>query len=196
MPKDFSFVRDDVLPSFWANAIQEFLSGLNAGIHLEQASDTMVEIPAGTGNDLVAISIDGLWRYRSSTVQRSHPGGAADTYPVFVTCKNNDIRTIPQPFSDFTDYAFDLAVTAPDGTPAIVPGVVDHFRKIGEVEWDGARITKVRQLVGIVDPPPAALIREGPLTSADVDALAEPGQTVFETNAGGDVVVEWVRAVA
>lgn len=36
----------------------------------------------------------------------------------------------------------------------------------------------------------------GPLTEAQVDAILQEGQILYETDAGGDVVAEWVKVAA
>jgi hypothetical protein len=98
-----------------------------------------------------SIAIDGRWRYNTTTVQRAHPGGAAGVYGVFVTAKANSIVNSPAPNTDATDYSFALAIVAGSGTPSIVAGSVDIFQRVGELSWDGVRVTRVRQFVGDVD---------------------------------------------
>lgn len=146
MAKNHLFVRDDVLPSYWANAIQEFISTLAANLRVSRFNATTVEVVAGAADAQVAVGIDGLWRLRSATVQRAHPAGAAGVYGVFAVAKAEDIDAIPDPYTDNTDYSFDLRVEAPGAEPTIVPGTVDAFRKIGETVWDGAAIRFVRSL--------------------------------------------------
>ncbi|MCA1571253.1 MAG: hypothetical protein LC798_13220 [Chloroflexi bacterium] len=117
-------------------------------MRLRKAAVGTIEVTAGASDDLAGLAVDGNMRYREATVQRAHPGGAAGTYPVFAVMKEDDIRSSPLPYSDFTDYTFDLRIEPVGGTPAIVPGTVDGFRKIGEVVWDGAAITDVRFVAG------------------------------------------------
>lgn len=150
MQEHYPFVRDDILPSFWANAIQRLLSNYVApNFRLTQQDATHVQVVAGANEDAAVIVIDGNWRWNEATVSRAHPGGAAATFDVFVTAKANAIVNAPAPFTDNTDYSFALAIVAAGATPPIVAGTVDLFRKIGELTWDGAAITSVTQLVGV-----------------------------------------------
>lgn len=188
-----TFARDDVLPSYWPNNLQKFLSSAVVNFRLRQVagSETTVEVPA-SGSEASAIALNGPIRFNTATVSRAHPGGAAGTYPVFVTAKANDIRNAPLPYSDFTDYSFALDIEAPGGTPAIVAGVVDMYRQVGEVVWDGVRITAVRQLVGterVTDPvaPTATTPEETPLRV--IGAAAQTGDYLrVETSAGGSLL--------
>lgn len=143
-----TFVRDDVLPSWWANAIQRFISTLAVRFRVTRASDTSVAVVASANDGAVTIAIEGKWRWIEATVSRAHPGGAAGAYPLFVTAADNDIVNLPDPGTDNTPYAFALAITAPGNTPPIVAGVVDIFREVGTVLWDGAQIVGIRQSVG------------------------------------------------
>jgi hypothetical protein len=147
MPKHHEFVRDEVLPSWWANAVQEGLSTVSPNFRLRRVNGTTIEIQAGTGDDQVGLSIDGLWRWRTTTVQRSVGAGPAGVYGVFAVGAANDIDEEPLPFTDNTIYPFGLRIEAPGEEPDLIDGVA-VFRKIGEVVWDGAAITRVRQLLG------------------------------------------------
>lgn len=163
-PEFYPFVRDDILPSFWANAIQRFLSNyVSSTLRLTQQDATHVQVVAGAGEDAVVLGIEGKWRWVEATVSRAHPGGAAATFDVFVTAADNAIVNVPDPFTDNTDYSFALAIVAHNATPPIVAGVVDIFRKIGELTWNGAAITAVTQLVGTTS---------AEVTQAELDAEA------------------------
>lgn len=149
MLEHYPFVRDDILPSFWANAIQRLLSNyVSPNFRLTQQDATHVQVVAGADADAAVIVIGGLWRWNEATASRAHPGGAAATFDVFVTAKANAIVNVPAPFTDNTDYSFALAIVAHGATPVIVPGTVDIYRKIGELTWSGAAITAVTQLAG------------------------------------------------
>lgn len=154
MAKNWTFIRDDVFPSWWANSIQEFIGAASHNLEVRELNDTTVEVPAGTFDDQVSIAIDGRWRFRTTSVTRAHPAGVAGTYEVYAVCKENSIVSTPLPFTDATDYNFDLRIEPPGGVPTIVPGTVDFYRKIGQTEWDGAKITGVRQLAGQVSTRP------------------------------------------
>lgn len=167
------FVRDEVFPSYFANALQAFLSSAAFGLRLRRVNATTVEVVAGPSEDIAAVAIDGNMRHREATVQRAHPGGGAGTYPVFLVAKEDDIRSVPAPFSDFTDYSFDLRIEPPAGTPAIVPGTVDVFRKLGEIVWDGAAITAIRQTLDAVE---GAQLADGAVAvSGNLTVTRQPG---------------------
>lgn len=138
-----TFIRDDVLPSWWANAIQRFISTL-AFLRLRQVDAVTIEVLAGADEDAAVLAIDGKWRWIEADVQRAHGGGAPGVYDVWATAADNDIDNMPDPGTDNTDYSFALAITA----TGVEPGAVDLWRKIGDLDWDGAAITQVRQTVG------------------------------------------------
>lgn len=125
------------------DATQEMLGAATSNFRLLVASSTTLTAEAGTVNDQASISIEGKYRFRTTSVTVSHPGGAAGSHSVYVTASANDF-TNPPPNIDATDYNFNLVILT-SGTP----GGVAHFRKVGEVDWDGTKITHVRQLVGL-----------------------------------------------
>lgn len=155
MSQYFPFVRDDVLPSFWANRIQDVISGLMPAMWLRVASQSSVQVTYGpsagdddASNEVIAIPIEGLWRYRTTPVTRA-VGGAAGRYRVWATTGPNDITNTPDPFTDDTDYSFDLDVRAVgSGAPTEVPGSVEHWRILGELQWDGSRIVELVPFYG------------------------------------------------
>lgn len=146
-PVNRLFARDEILPSYLINRIQDQLSGLAPNLRVTKLSNTSVRIPAGTDDDLVAISIDGKWRFVTANVDRNVPAGAATTYDVFACAADNSISNSPLPNTDNTNYAFVLRIVAGGTTPAVEAGVVEIWRKIGEIVWDGSKITRIRQLV-------------------------------------------------
>jgi hypothetical protein len=149
MPKFFPFSRDGVLPSFFTNSLQEFVGTMaSPNLRVEAASSTSVRCPAGAGNDQVAVAIEGRWRYITSTVARTHPGGAAGVYDVYAVAKDNSVSNSPVVFTDSTDYSFDLRITATGVPPTIVPGTLDLYRLIATCRWDGASITAVSANLG------------------------------------------------
>lgn len=143
-----TFARTDVLPSWFINAQQQFISTLVANLALTQSSSTVLQVAATTSNGQVVIGIEGKWRYLTAIKTRAHPGGAAGTYDVYVTASANNIVNTPVTGTDNTVYSFELAITASGVPPTIVAGVVDHYRKIGECHWNGTAIDDVRQIVG------------------------------------------------
>lgn len=141
-----TFVREDPVPSWWANALSRFLSVVAENFQLVQLNDTTVRGVGGADDDAAVIAIDGKWRWRETNTDRAHPGGAAGTYKVWVTAAANAIDNVPNPGTDHTNYAWDLAITA-GAAPAAVAGVVDIWREVGYVVWDGAKITQLVQTV-------------------------------------------------
>lgn len=155
------FVRDEVLPSWWANRIQDRLAPM-LKFRLRRVDATTIEAVAGADDDASALNIDGQWRFVEAPVQRAHPGGAAGFYTVWVTARAQDITNAPLPNTDETDYSFDLAIVEGIGAaPAIVPGVVDVARRVGRLEWDGDEIVQLWQEAGEVGGPQ---IRDDALT--------------------------------
>src|SRR5690349_7522876 len=94
-----SFARDEVLPSYWVNRIQDRLGPLS-NVRLVQASATTVQVPAGAGDDAAAISIEGRWRFNEAAVSVAHPGGAAGAYDVYVTASDQNVVSSPVPNTD------------------------------------------------------------------------------------------------
>lgn len=136
------FIRDDVMPSWWANAIQKVLSKGHWNVALEISSSTTVAVTGATGQGASILTIEGKWRWNEAPVSRSHPGGGAGQFAVWAVCKANSIVGTPLPGTDTTDYAWDLRITT-GAAPTLVGGTIDHVRKIGQLEWDGAAITSV-----------------------------------------------------
>jgi hypothetical protein len=159
-----NFEPNDPLPANWTDALQVFISTVSSEFRLTRASTTTVQVVAGDDDDLVALTVDGLLRWRTTTIQRVHPGGAAATYDIHATAVPNDFEAGEPGEVDNTVYDFDLAITAAGATPA----GVDHSRKVGELDWDGAKITALRQTVGKVT---GAMLEEGAITGKYVDAL-------------------------
>jgi hypothetical protein len=138
-----TFARDEILPSYFPNAFQAFFSTAGIQFELRKFNATTIEVQAAAGEGLAGITIDGRFRYRETTVQAAHPGGAAATYDVWVTAADNVVSSSPLPFTDLTDYSFGLTIRA-SGSPPVGFAIM---RKVGEVVWDGAAITRIRQLV-------------------------------------------------
>lgn len=150
MQQEHLFIRDEVLPSWWANAIQSFLSLAAFGFQITQTDATHISVTAGANDQAAIIAVEGLWRWIEATLTVAHPGGAAGTYPVFVTAAANNIVSTPAAYTDDTNYAFGFVIATPGSTPVIVPGTVDVFRQVGWVVWDGSQITRVEQTVPAV----------------------------------------------
>jgi hypothetical protein len=125
--------KGSILPSTWVNSLMEFVSTMSANIVLDSPSTTTLRANAATDNGQMVIGINGKWRYRSTAVTATHPGGAAGTYDIYVTATVNDFSAADP--SDSTDYSFGLVIPAIAAVP-----VTAQYRKIGAVRWDGAAI--------------------------------------------------------
>jgi microcystin-dependent protein len=145
MLEENTFVRDDLLPSWWANAIQKFLSTSAPGFQLSRGDATHIQVIAGADTSAAVISIKGKWRWNEATINRAHPGGAAGTWDIYATAVNNKIDATPAPGTDNTTYAFSLRIVKAGETPSIEAGVVDIFRLVGTLAWSGAEITALTQ---------------------------------------------------
>ena len=145
--------RDDLtrglpLPSTWVNSLMEFVGTLDANFRLERPTATTVRVPAGAGNDQVALGIAGKWRFIAANATATHPGGAAGTYDLYAAAAANDLTGVDP--ADSTNYGFTLTIRArvggvPDPPPA--SGGTALSRRVAEVYWDGAAITRIINLV-------------------------------------------------
>lgn len=120
--------------------IQELLGAAAPSFYLEAISDTVIRAPAGTVNDQSAVAIEGKYRWNTNNTagkgEATHPGGAAGTYDVWVTAADNNYAG--QPTVDSTDTSYNLVIRASGSPPTAA-----KKRKIGEVVWDGSKITTV-----------------------------------------------------
>ncbi len=164
--------KGSVLPSTWVNAIMEFVGVSDVNFVLSRTGTTSVQVVAGTGNDQASIGVSGRWRYISSTVTATHPGGVAGTYDVYVTASDNDFT--PADPGDATVYAFGLAIRASGSPPTTA-----LWRKVGTVLWNGTAITELRQTVGNqantgVSNPTSTVASESPVSIAGVASQSAP----------------------
>lgn len=180
MLSEHVFARDEVLPSWWANAVDLFLSTRASGFTITHDA-THVTVAAGADDQAAVVSVGGAWRWIEAPLTRAHPGGGAGTYLIFVTAAATDIVGTPAPYTDDTNYAFSLAITATGDTPTIVAGVVDLFRQVATCDWDGAQITRVDQSV------PATATHAGTHATAGADPLAP---TDIGAAAAADLIAE------
>lgn len=144
----------DRFPEAVSDALQEFISTLLVNLRLTLANSTTVQIVAAVGNGQVAAGIQGKWRYITATINAAHPGGGAAQYDVFVTANDNSFAAsgLPPgnpPEIDNTNYAFFLTIK-PQGTTPSGSGSETLYRKIGEVTWDGTKITRISMTAGPV----------------------------------------------
>ena len=168
MSKNRNLDRGDVMPASWTDAIQEFIgTSASANLRLSLSAANVVQIVAGTNSAQVAVGIDGLWRYRSTSITAT-VSGTAGVKDIFVTATANSYAATPAPDTDNTVYDFGLEVLATGSTP--VTGGVVAFRKIGEADWDGTtNITGLRQTVGSTD-------ATQPITATAPRATVTPGR--------------------
>lgn len=144
----------DPLPAHFANAIQQLLSSLGSaalGVRINPSNSAQLQIPAGSGDDQVGITIGGRWRYNTSSISATS-SGSAGLRDVFVTAADNSYSsgtvtvggdTFPVE-DDGTDYSFALAIVTSGGSPS---GVA-LARRVAVAVWDGARFTAVAPVVG------------------------------------------------
>lgn len=165
------FPRDQILPSWFVNSVQDRIEGLT-NLRLHRVSTTVIEVPGGPDDDSVVVNVDGNWRFVEAATQAAHPGGAAGVYLVFVTAAAQDIDTSPEPNTDNTDYSFGLTIVPTGDTPDLLAGVVDVYRRVGSLTWDGTSIATLVQEVGSVAP---AQLEAGALVSSTVVATRQPG---------------------
>lgn len=184
MLEHFAFVRDDVLPSWWANAIQRFLSTSAPSFQITRADATHIQVVAAVDIGAAIVSVGGKWRWVEATISRAHPGGAAGSWDVYVTAINNKIDSTPSPGTDNTNYAFALRIVKSGETPTIEAGVVDVYRKVGSVAWSGSEITRVEQTVPVTPTHSKRHATGQPdaLSPADIGALslAEASERLYE----------------
>jgi microcystin-dependent protein len=202
MTKHRDLNLDDPFPPSWTDALQEFIGAAALNFRLVKLNATTLRGEAGTGNDQAGLAVNGLWRYRSGNYDVAHPGGAAATFDVWGYASDNEFSNAPVVDTDNTDYNWYLAIRtvaqgAPTGnTPAAKPIVAT--RKVGEVVWDGAAITQIRQMtpaqanhgwrhaVGGVDELPANSVGASQIIDGSVGAaeIATDGVGSAEIAAG------------
>ena len=173
MPKHHLFNRDEQLPSYFMNVIQEHLSGLASNLRLERVDADTIRVPVPAAEGIVAVPVQGRWRYRTTAVTRDLPGGDGEK-DVWVTASENQIDSSPDPFTDNTDYNFDLRITA----SGVDPTGVDLFMKVGELTVISGAITELRQTYGQV---PGGLLK--------ADALQDGGGVAISRAPGGALLL-------
>lgn len=158
MAKHRQIVYGARLPQSWLDAIQEFVGTyVSPNFKITQANATTIQVVAGADDDLVAIGIDAKWRYNVATTNRVVSGVAGD-YDIFVVANPNSF-TGGTPETDNTDYSFALRVL-PAGNVPSGTGAETHYRKVGELDWNGSIITAVTQLAGVPSNEGAGLVAQ------------------------------------
>lgn len=162
MSQNVALAHGDVAIEPFFDATQEMLSGGASNFKITVLSDVALRVPAGVGEAQASISVDGRYRYRTTNEDRSHPGGAAGVYDLYVTAEDNNFTGV-SPNIDITNYSFSLAIVAAGAAPT---GVA-LSRLVGAVDWDGSKITGLRQFVGSGD-------TTAPLTPTSPNANVTP----------------------
>lgn len=135
MAGEHVFARGETLPSWWANAIQEFLSVASPSFGIGVISTNTIQVYGGAGDDRASVAIDGRWRYNDVSVTAVVSGSTGTRY-IYVTAEETDIVSSPDPFTDVTDRSFGLEARAAGAGPP----TTDLWRLIGTLQWSGATI--------------------------------------------------------
>lgn len=182
--KHYELNHGDVLIEPVLDALMEYLGGGSPSMELSLFSDTVVQVVAGSGNAQRSVAIDGKWRYNTATVQATHSGGAG-VYDVFVTGSANAI-VLGGTTIDNTVYAFALSLQPSGSTPSTA-----LWRKVGSYDYDGTRITSLRNELGV--PSTAPIQPTAPLaTHTPIRGRGAAGQSapllLLETDLGAALV--------
>lgn len=143
MAVDHAFARNDVFPSWIANRLQDMIGASQTAFRLRKVNSTTVGVAPPEPQGVSSITLQGRWRFRDTDVTRAHPGGGAGTYDIYAVALDNDVDNTPDPYTDHTDYTFDLRIVSSGGTPS--GAGVEVFEKVGEADWNGTAITALRQ---------------------------------------------------
>ena len=109
-------------------------------------------------------------------MERASPGGAAQTFDVYVTAADNSFSISGDDEVDGTDYTFGLAVV----TSGSSPSGVALSRKVATAGWNGTRFAQVTPVGGLWAVPelsPGALIFSG--QAADHGVNPDGGGAAF-----------------
>ena len=195
--KHRDFAHGGVFYASFTDALQEYISTIASNIRLTAPTTTSVRVSASAESGQAAIGIEGLWRYRDDATDATVSGGAGvkDIYVVAVNA-NDFVGAGDDP--DETVYDFELRSVVSGGTPSSV----EAYRKIGEADWDGTKITGLRQIVGAGDQTlpayptaartdtPALVARGIASQAADIFIVENSaGTDLFNVQPDGDVVI-------
>lgn len=144
MTQHFPLNYGDVVHQGFFDPIQELLGASLPSLRIKVHDSTTLRITAGSGNDQVAAAIMGKYRFITSTINASLPGGLTNgTGDVFITASDNDFNGGPTGPPDVnTVYSFGMEIRA-TGTPSSA-----LYRKVGEVDVAGGAITAFRAAGG------------------------------------------------
>ena len=173
MAKHWPFSSGDVLPSGFIGALEEYVGTVTSALRLT-ASATAVSATALADTDQVCVGVRGIFRYRTglatTPVSVTISGGAA-TYDLHIAVASPTSASNPAGGDGTTNWYLlsSAAGGSPSGTlpPPSGGTAIAYSRKIGEVDWDGTKITALRQLVGLTD-------ATGPITPTAPAAAVTP----------------------
>lgn len=147
MAKFRDFAPGSPLPATWTDMLEELLTSYaSSNFKLTLASATTISVPASDSLDnQVGLTIDGKWRYITSTVTASHPGGTAGTYNIWAVSGVDSFGADGSGNETLTSTpSFTLKIgAAPTGT-----GGEAYGRLVGTCVWSGTAITGITPLVG------------------------------------------------
>jgi hypothetical protein len=192
--RHISFAHEQIAPAYWANALQDLQGGAFWGYRITKLSNLNIRVPGGAGPLTSALKIQGFTRFATANVDRAHPGGAAGLYDVFAVAAADAVVNTPVPFTDNTNYAHDLRIVATGNTPTLSAGVVDIYRKVGQVTWDGAAITGVYELLYPDAIPRVTALHPSPWDGLTVDFVADSTKGTLwrlRYNAGSGSLYKW-----
>lgn len=139
------FHHNERFPSDYTRALEEYV-GTHSNLSLVPVNSTTIGVSADAENGMASLGLKGLWRFNIAQVLASHPGGAAGTYDVVAaTGPNSFTPGTPEGEEDNTNYSWSLHIEETGKVPS--GGGIAATRKIGEVDWDGTKLTGLRQLV-------------------------------------------------
>lgn len=166
--QDHGFAREEVYPSWFANRIQDMLSAGKFDLVLSRKNATTIQVVPDAILGIAAVNIKGRWRFNTAAVERVVTGAKA-TYGIWAVAEDNSVNNTPSPFTDHTVYTFELRVSATE--PAVGAGTAIAM-KIGEVDWSGTEIERIRQNRGAVT---GALLADGTFSnSTQIEWAREP----------------------
>lgn len=163
MTKHRDLAFGNAFPESFVDALAEFISThISPNAVLTILNATTIQLSAGVTDAQVCVAVNGRWRWITSNVQATDPGGAAAVHALWATASDNSFAIGP-PEVDSTNYAFALAITT--GAAPVGPALA---RQIGYVEWNGSAITSAR------------LLFDDPATRGTL----EPGDLIWSASAG------------
>lgn len=142
MTKHRDLAFGNAFPESFVDALTEFISTyISPNTVVSIVNATTVQVSATTVDGQVCLGVNGRWRWITSNVQATDPGGAAAVHALWATASDNSFAIGP-PEVDSTNYTFALAITT--GAAPVGPALA---RQIGYVEWNGSAITNARLLL-------------------------------------------------